>query len=165
MHAFEALVGMLHTRWGGGEGGSALDDPRALRFHRHVLPKLLAEGRLRMIRLSSDLRTIAVFYGLAAATWWGYFLAGYDRQWAGRIHLGQITLAAAIDHAVQEGATEFDFLKGAHGVKYLWPVRERSTIDADAYAAGPRAQLARAAWAGREAAAGAVKSARGLFSR
>jgi hypothetical protein len=55
--------------------------------------------------------------------WRGYYLAGYDRQWAGRIHLGQITLAAAIDLASQ-GAREFDFLKGADRVKYLWPVRE-----------------------------------------
>ena len=164
LHAFEALVRMLHKRWDG-EGGSALDDPRLLRFHRHVLPRLLAEGRLRMIRLSSGLRTIAVFYGVATGGWWGYCLAGYDREWAGRIHLGQITLATAIDHAVQDGATEFDFLKGAHRVKYLWPVRERTTLEADVYSEAPGAQIARAAWAAREAAAGLVKSARGLLSR
>lgn len=163
--AFESLAGMLLARWGGGEGGSALDDPRALRFHRHVLPRLLGEGRLRMIRLSSGLRTIAVFYGVATGGWWGYCLAGYDREWAGRIHLGQITLATAIDHARQEGATEFDFLKGAHRVKYLWPVQERATLDADAYSEQPPAQLARAAWAAREAAVGLVKAARGILSK
>ena len=74
-----------------------------VRFHRRALPLLLAEGRLRMIRLSSDIRTIAVFYGIASGSWWGYFLAGYDRAWAGRIHLGQITLAAAMELAAREG--------------------------------------------------------------
>src|SRR5207244_3580982 len=116
------------------------------RFHRHVLPRLLREGRLRMIRVLADMRPIAAFYGLSSATpvttadrpagpgrWWGYYLGGYDRDWAGRIHLGQITLAAAIDLASRDGASEFDFLKGAERVKYLWPVRERVTVDADVY--------------------------------
>jgi CelD/BcsL family acetyltransferase involved in cellulose biosynthesis len=164
MLGFDCLVRLLHARWGG-DGGSALDDPRALRFHRHVLPLLLRENRLRMIRLSAALRPIAVFYGVASGAWWGYCLAGYDREWAGRIHLGQITLAAAIDLAVQEGATEFDFLKGAHRVKYLWPVRERATLDADVYAEGWGPQLARAAQATRETAAGLAKAVRGVFSR
>lgn len=116
-----------------------------------------------MIRLSTDMRTIAVFYGLAGSGWWGYYLAGYDRQWAGRIHLGQITLAAAIDLASRDGATEFDFLKGAERVKYLWPVRERSSLDANAYSEHSGSQFTRAAWATREAASAFVKSARDLF--
>jgi CelD/BcsL family acetyltransferase involved in cellulose biosynthesis len=165
LHAFESLAQFLHARWGHRAGGSVLDDPRALRFHRHVLPLLLKEKRLRMIRLSSDGRTIAVFYGVASGAWSGYFLAGYDREWAGRIHLGLITLATAIDLAAQEGATEFDFLKGAHRTKYLWPVRERATVDAEVYSDRFGPQLARAVRATREAAAGFGKSVRGAFRK
>ena len=117
-----------------------------------------------MIRLSSDMRPVAVFYGLATGSWWGYYLAGYDREWAGRIHLGQLNLAAAIDLASQEGAAEFDFLKGVERVKYLWPVRERSALDADAYSAHWRSQSVRAARAARDTTAALLKSARGLFS-
>jgi CelD/BcsL family acetyltransferase involved in cellulose biosynthesis len=177
LEAFEALTRFLHARWHNrgprrafssalgwnGADGSALDNSRALRFHRRALPLLLSEGRLRMIRLSADSRTIAVFYGLASAGWWGYYLAGYDREWAGRIHLGQITLATAIDLAVQEGSDEFDFLKGAEPVKYLWPVRERATLDSDVYSAACGAQLERGARAIRDAAAAFAKSARSLL--
>ena len=99
---------------------------------------------------------------MAAGKWWGYYLAGYDREWAGRIHLGQITLAAAVDMAAREGAAEFDFLKGVERVKYLWPVRERTCIDADAYSAHWGSQFNRARRAGRNAAAACVKSARHL---
>jgi CelD/BcsL family acetyltransferase involved in cellulose biosynthesis len=161
--AFEALAGFLHTRWNGHSERSALDNPRMLRFHHRALPLLLSEGRLRMIRVSSDIRTIAVFYGIATGSWWGYFLAGYDRAWAGRIHLGQITLAAAMELATREGAVEFDFLKGAERIKYLWPVRERATIDADIYShhAGP--QLHRAVRTTRDATAALVKSARSIL--
>lgn len=154
-HAFDVLVGLLRTRWGSGR--SALDDPCVQRFHRRALPLLLREGRLRMVRLVGDMRPIAVFYGVAsragvasahpapgAPRWWGYYLAGYDREWAGRIHLGRVVLAAAIDLAAKEGAREFDFLKGPERVKYLWPVRERVTVDADVYSRdrGPRLMCA-----------------------
>lgn len=162
--AFESLTEFLHARWHRQGDVSVLDNPRVRGFHRRAILRLLGDGRLRMIRLSTDMRTIAVFYGLASSGWWGYYLAGYDRQWAGRIHLGQITLATAIDLASREGATEFDFLKGAERVKYLWPVRERSSLDADAYSEHSGSQLTRAAWATREAASAFVKSTRDLFS-
>jgi CelD/BcsL family acetyltransferase involved in cellulose biosynthesis len=174
MCVFEMLSRWLHARWAGGV--SALDNSRTHRFHCHVLPRLLGEGRLRMIRLLADKRPIAAFYGLASGApvktaarsaesgrWWGYYLAGYDLQWAGRIHLGQLTLAAAIDLASRDGASEFDFLKGAERVKYLWPVRERVTMDADVYSGQSGAQLIRAARATREAAVALVRSASGLL--
>ena len=160
----ESLAAFLHERWDGHDGGSALDDPRMRRFHQRVLPRLLAEGRLRMIRLRVDGRTIAVFHGVACGGWWGYCLAGFDRTWAGRIRLGQLTLAAAIDQAAQEGAAQFDFLKGAHRLKYAWPVRERATLDAAVHAGAWGPQLARAAASLRDAAAGAGRAGRDLLA-
>jgi CelD/BcsL family acetyltransferase involved in cellulose biosynthesis len=163
LDAFDMLTRFLHVRWRSREEGSALDASRAARFHRRVLPRLSTEGRLRMLRLCADMRTVAVFYGLSNAGWRGYYLAGYDREWAGRIHLGQLNLAAAIEAAFEEGAVEFDFLKGAEPVKYLWPVRERATLDTDVYPVRCGAQLARAARAARDAAAALTKTARSVF--
>jgi CelD/BcsL family acetyltransferase involved in cellulose biosynthesis len=162
--AFDALAAFLHARWRGRGDGSALDQPRLHGFHRHVIPLLLRDRYLRMMRVSSDMRTIAVFYGLAVGKWRGYYLAGYDREWAGRIHLGQLTLATAIDAAVKEGAAAFDFLKGVEAVKYLWPVRERSSMDADLFSEHTASQMIRAARATREVAGAFVKSARCAFS-
>jgi CelD/BcsL family acetyltransferase involved in cellulose biosynthesis len=161
--AFDTLTSLLRARWRG-HGESVLDDPRAQRFHRRVLPLLAAEGRLRMIRLSADMRPIAVYYGLAAGRWSGNYLAGYDRDWAGRIHLGQITLATAMDLMAQEGVAEFDFLKGAERVKYSWPVRERVTVDADIYSEQSGPQLVRAGRATRSAAIAFARTAKGLIT-
>jgi CelD/BcsL family acetyltransferase involved in cellulose biosynthesis len=162
LDAFDHLARFLRTRWRGATN-SVLDDPRVVKRHRSTLPRLLAAGRLRMIRLTGDDRTIAVFYGIASGRWWGYYLAGYDREWAGRIRLGQITLAAAIEFARCEGATEFDFLKGAERMKYVWPVHERTTIDADMFSEKSGAQFTRATRATRDAAAALSKSAKGLL--
>ena len=164
LDAFGYLVRFLHARWRNTPGGSALDDPGTCRFHERALPLLLEAGSLRMIRLSADLRTIAVFYGMASGPWWGYYLCGYDREWAGRIHLGQVALGVAIEAARKEGASEFDFLKGAHRMKYTWPVKERATLDADVFSEKPGPQLTRASRAGRDAAAALVKSARQFLS-
>jgi len=162
LHAFDQLARFLRARWRGA-ATSALDDAAVMQRHRATLPRLLADQRLRMIRLIGDDRTIAVFYGIASGNWWGYYLAGYDREWAGRIRLGQITLAVAIEFAKQEGAAEFDFLKGAERIKYVWPVRERATIDADVFSDKSGAQFTRATRATRDAAAALSKSAKGLF--
>jgi len=160
--AFEALIGLLRARWRGA-AASALDDPEVARRHRRAIPLLLADNRLRMIRVHGDDRTIAVFYGISSGRWWGYYLAGFDREWAGRIRLGQIVLSAAIDMAAAEGAAEFDFLKGAERVKYVWPVRERAALDADVFSETSGAQFIRARRATRDAAAAISKSARRLF--
>jgi len=160
--AFDSLVGFLHARWSGHDQPSVLDSARTQRFHRHVIPRLMAESRLRMVRVAADMRTVAVFYGLAIGTWWGYYLAGYDREWAGRIHLGQITLASAIDLAAREGAVEFDFLKGVERVKYLWPVRERVAIDAEVFSGAAGPQWDRAGLAARQTVAALAKSMRSL---
>jgi CelD/BcsL family acetyltransferase involved in cellulose biosynthesis len=164
LEGFESLVRLLHDRWETDPAGSVLDKPHVQRFHRHVIPLLLREGRLRMIRFSADLRTIAVFYGLTSGKWWGYYLAGYDRKWAGRIHLGWLTLAAAVDIAAQQGADEFDFLKGVDQIKYRWPVRERITLDANVYSRRSGPQLARAGYAARSAAIALGRAAHNLFS-
>jgi CelD/BcsL family acetyltransferase involved in cellulose biosynthesis len=164
LHGLDELTAFLHARWEGHAEGSALDDPRRRRFHRHVLPRLAAEGRLRLLHLTVDGRTVAVFHGVGGHGWWGYCLAGFDRNWAGRIRLGHLTLAAAIDLAAQEGAAEFDFLKGAHRTKYLWPVRERATLDAVVHASGWGPQLSRAAWSGRDAAAALARAARSVLN-
>jgi CelD/BcsL family acetyltransferase involved in cellulose biosynthesis len=166
--AFDTLGDLLRARWGAED--SVLESPRVQRFHRHVLPLLLGEGRLRMMRILGDMRPIAVFYGLASRlpdagthrvttdSWWGYYLAGYDRAWAGRIHLGRVVLGAAIDLAAKEGARDFDFLKGAEAVKYLWPVRERISVDADVYSRNLGPRLTWATRAARTAVAALVRS-------
>lgn len=169
LDALHTLTRLLSARWGSGR--SALDDPQMVQFHQYVVPRLLAEGRLRMIQMCADGRPIAVCYMLVAGAsaerggekWCGNLLSGYDREWAGRIHLGRLVILSAMDLARREGAREFDFLKGAERSKYYWPVRERVTIDANLYSGTTRTHLSRARHHGRHVAASLLKSVRGLF--
>jgi hypothetical protein len=169
---FDQMAEWLDARWG---AQSATRHPRVARFHRHVIPLLAAQRRLRMVRVLSDKRCVAICYGLTCGNdevgagstrkSWAFYLSGFDRAWAGRIHLGRVLAAATVDMAQREGATEFDFLKGAERYKYYWPVHDRVTIDADVYSSTAGAQLQRARHAARELAAALVKSGRSLWSR
>jgi CelD/BcsL family acetyltransferase involved in cellulose biosynthesis len=171
LSAFERMTEWLETRWG---AQSATRSARAGRFHRHVIPLLVAERRLRMVRVLSGGRCVAICYGLtcgndapagSAKKWWAFYLAGFDRAWAGRIHLGRVLADITVDMALAEGAAEFDFLKGGERYKYYWPVHDRVTIDADVYSSTTGAQLERAREAGRDVAAALVKSGRNLWPR
>jgi CelD/BcsL family acetyltransferase involved in cellulose biosynthesis len=170
MRAFDVLTQLLRARWGAGR--SVLDDARTRLFHHSVLPELLSEGRVRMILMRSGLRPVGVCYSFAGGarladrgrSWWGYYLSGYDREWAGRIHLGRLIVATAIDLAARERAQEFDLLKGAERYKYFWPVRERVTVDADLISGTSRTQVRRASVAARHAAVSLVKAMRALLS-
>jgi CelD/BcsL family acetyltransferase involved in cellulose biosynthesis len=161
--SFDALVHFLRDRWKDA-GGSALDQPRRQDFHRLVIPKLIEEGYLRMVRLSCGERTIAICYGLATERWWACYLTGYDRKWSGKIQMGSLTFATAIAEAMREGSQEFDFLQGVERVKYLWPVRERVTVDADLYTETFGSQLNRSKRAMRDAAVALAKSTRAVIT-
>jgi hypothetical protein len=90
----------------------------------------------------------------------------YDREWAtSRLQLGRLALAFGVELATQEGALEFDFLKGAERIKYFWPVHDRITIDADVYSRNTAAQATRAARAAQDLAVALVNSARHLIAR
>ena len=171
MRGFDVLTQLLRARWGAGV--SVLDDAHTNVFHQSVLPELLSEGRVRMVLMRSGLRPVGVCYSFAGGdrvgdrgrSWWGYYLAAYDRDWAGRIHLGRLIIETAIDLAARERAQEFDFLKGAERYKHFWPVRERATVDADLYSGTSRSQVRRASVAARHAAVSLVKATRALLSR
>lgn len=80
---------------------------------------VLARGTLRfhMVRLSG--RIVAVHFGFQ---WRGrhyYYIGGFDPDFAS-LSVGSVLLHHAIRSAADEGASEFDFLRGAESYKYRW---------------------------------------------
>ena len=133
----------------------------SLRFHRHVLPLLLAEGRLRMIRMSADTAHVAVFYGLAAGTVVG-LLPRRLRPRMGRPHPPRPDHARHRHGPRRAGGRHRVRLpqgRGAGEVPLAGP-RARDPRRRRLLGRHPAPQLARAARATRDAAAALAKSAR-----
>jgi CelD/BcsL family acetyltransferase involved in cellulose biosynthesis len=71
-----------------------------------------------------DERIVAVFYGFAHGGTVYYYLSGYDPELE-KLSIGTLIVAHAMEEAVRDGATTFDFLRGAEEYKYAWGATDR----------------------------------------
>ena len=88
------------------------------------MPVMLEAGALRMFATRAGERIVAVFYGFAFGDTFYYYLSGYDPALE-KLSIGTLMVAHAVDEAVREGATTFDFLRGAEEYKYAWGAKDR----------------------------------------
>jgi CelD/BcsL family acetyltransferase involved in cellulose biosynthesis len=118
----------LHgQRWcAKGERG-VLADAAVRAFHRLAAPALLDAGLLRLFALSAGGKTIAAYYALRAAGRVYCYLGGFDPAFS-QLGPGKLALAAVLDDAVTEGASEMDFLAGGEPYKYQWHAVDRPRV-------------------------------------
>jgi CelD/BcsL family acetyltransferase involved in cellulose biosynthesis len=115
----------LHTaRWQRRDMPGVLADDASQQFHRDVARRMLNAGMLRMYATRCNERIVAVFYGYAVNETVYYYLSGYDPELE-KLSIGTILVAHAIEQAVRDGATTFDFLRGAEEYKYAWGAKDR----------------------------------------
>ena len=120
----DALVRLHARRWSARGLPGVLSDAGVLAAHRQAAPLLQAAGLLRLHGLRLDGELIAVLYCLvdpapAHRRWCYYYIGGFDPRFAA-LSPGTLLVAHAIEQAWAEGATSFDFLRGAEAYKYRW---------------------------------------------
>ena len=115
----------LHTaRWQRRDMPGVLADESSQQFHRDVARRMMSAGMLRMYATRCNDRIMAVFYGFALNGTVYYYLSGYDPELE-KLSIGTILVAHAVEQAVRDGATSFDFLRGAEEYKYAWGATDR----------------------------------------
>jgi CelD/BcsL family acetyltransferase involved in cellulose biosynthesis len=115
----------LHTaRWKQRDLPGLLADEATQQFHRHVARRMFDAGMLRLYATRCNDRIVAVFYGFAMNDTVYYYLSGYEPSLE-KLSIGTIIVAHAIEAAVRDGATSFDFLRGAEEYKYAWGATDR----------------------------------------
>jgi CelD/BcsL family acetyltransferase involved in cellulose biosynthesis len=119
----DALERLHAARWAE-RGGGVLEDERVRGFHREVAAAFVRRGVLRLFSLSLDGETAAVWYGFGAKGCVHYYLGGFDPALE-RYSPGTVMVGHAISRAVEEGAAEFDFLRGGEAYKYAWGAVDR----------------------------------------
>ncbi|MGC4066769.1 MAG: GNAT family N-acetyltransferase [Polyangiaceae bacterium] len=100
--------------------------PEVREFHREVVPRLLARGRLRLLELRFDGRSAASLYALCAPRKVAYYVGGFAPEFA-RFSPGRLLLLHLFEDALRRGVTEIDFLRGVERYKYDWGARNRNT--------------------------------------
>jgi len=119
-----ALFDLHAARWKRRDLPGVLADDASQQFHRDVARRMLGAGMLRMYAIRINDRIAAVFYGFALNGSVYYYLSGYDPELEKR-SIGTILVAHAVEQAVCDGATTFDFLRGAEEYKYAWGATDR----------------------------------------
>ncbi|MBV8544316.1 MAG: GNAT family N-acetyltransferase [Acidobacteria bacterium] len=119
-----ALFDLHAARWKRRNLPGVLADDASQAFHRDAARRMLDAGMLRMYATRIDDRIVAVFYGFALNGIVYYYLSGYDPGLE-KLSIGTILVAHAIEQAVHDGATAFDFLRGAEEYKYAWGATDR----------------------------------------
>lgn len=111
---------ILHTEVQQSHGvDGAFVDQRMQGFHRCLSMQFLNKGWLRFYRLRVQEEDIALLYCFYFKGVLSYYQSGYSLKWR-KYSSGSQIIAYAIQKAIEEGATKFDFLRGAHGYKYRW---------------------------------------------
>ncbi len=113
------------------------------RFLRKAAHRFLEAGRLRMWRLEADGEPIAVIWCVRSGDSVAFYTTGYDPKWS-KYGPGRRIMARAIKGAIDEGATEFDFLRGDKPYKRQWGTELRH----DLVIRRPTAPRGRVLWLG-----------------
>jgi hypothetical protein len=125
--ATDELFRLHQQRWRSRGECGVCSDPRVQEFHRAAASALLKAGMLRLYRLSLDDAVLAVYYGFAAKGRSYAYLGGFDPLQP-RLSPGMQVSAHAIEQAIAEGVTSFDFLRGEESYKYAWGAVDRPKI-------------------------------------
>jgi CelD/BcsL family acetyltransferase involved in cellulose biosynthesis len=116
---FEALLHLHPARWAARHQNGALADGPLQEFHRMAGQAFLLEGVLRLYSLSLAGQVIASLYGFSHGQRAFYYLSCFDPAFAS-LSPAILLIGHAIEEAVREQVSEFDFLRGRETYKYLW---------------------------------------------
>ncbi len=115
----------LHTRrWRKRRLPGVLFSPRRQAFHRDLCRRLLEADRLRLFALRLDGREVAVLLNYFYGGKYFFFIGGFDPDYS-RWSVGTVLFGHAIQHAIEERAREFDFLRGEEEYKYRLGAQNR----------------------------------------
>ena len=136
------LVELHGKRWRARGQTGVLALPARRNFHRTICHKFAANDWLRLWRLKCDGRPACV---LLCYFWGGkywFFIGGFEPElmkWS----VGTCLFSRVFQSAIEEGAREFDFLRGAEAYKYRFGAVDREYVDLKWFARAPKGALLR----------------------
>jgi CelD/BcsL family acetyltransferase involved in cellulose biosynthesis len=120
----EAFFRLHQRRWNQRLLPGAFMGRRQREFHQAAAAALQERGWLRLHLLRLNGREEAALYCFHFRGKGYYYLGGFEPAKA-RYSLGTALTAQAIERAIEEGAAEFDFLRGDEPYKYAWRAVDR----------------------------------------
>ncbi|MDQ3815120.1 MAG: GNAT family N-acetyltransferase, partial [Armatimonadota bacterium] len=131
----------LHgKRWRARGQTGVLATPRRQKFHRAVCAAFLRQDWLRLWTLRCDGEAACVLLNYFYGGRYYFFIGGFEPELM-RWSVGTCLFAKAIQHAIEEDATEFDFLRGEEEYKYRLGAINRAYKTISWFQDSPRGRL------------------------
>jgi CelD/BcsL family acetyltransferase involved in cellulose biosynthesis len=146
--ALARLVQLHEARWQSRGGSEAFCSPGLISFHEEFTRRALARGWLRLLELRLDGQTVAALYGIRYGQTFSFYQSGFDPAFA-KESVGLVLMGLAIRSAIEEGASEYDFLHGDESYKSHWAHEVRELAHLELYPPRLRGLVYQAAVLGR----------------
>lgn len=121
------LTRLHRARWQEKGGSAALRGGAVEEFLAAATPRLLERGLARLFLLRLGGLCAGAYYGLCDGRRAHAWLGGFDPEFAYESP-GTLLMAHAIQAAVEEGCSEFHFLRGRERYKYEWGAADRWSV-------------------------------------
>ena len=142
--AIDRLIELHHLRWKGRDEHHAFSSTEYISFHRAAMHAFAAQGWLRLYCLEVAGELVAIYHCFRFRRKVFHFQGGFDpahKKWSP----GLVLMSMAIEHAMLEGNTNFDMLRGEYEYKTQWAKEQRETFGCLVYRPRPAALVERAA--------------------
>ena len=112
---FAELVRLHEARWSAtGQSGAFATPPRR-DFHRRFIREGFVTGNAQLLRVSAGGATIAVLYNIVANGRVNFYQSGLSYEADAHLKPGMVAHHLAIEHCVEQGFAEYDFLASPAG--------------------------------------------------
>jgi CelD/BcsL family acetyltransferase involved in cellulose biosynthesis len=118
-NAFLILSRIYNKSLRGLEQREGFARPDYLRFHKDIAHAFAKKGWLRLFVLWFDETPVAYIYGYFFAQKYWYYQTAFDLAYS-KYGAGMVAIQMVIESMIQEGAREFDFLRGNEAYKYFF---------------------------------------------
>lgn len=140
--AMTDLFALHGKRWRAKGQTGVLALPRRQKFHRYLCQDLLERGWLRLWSLRCDGRPACVLLSYAYEGRYYFFIGGFEPELM-RWSVGTCLFAHVFQTAIEEGAHEFDFLRGEEEYKYRFGAQNREYVNLSLHQDSARGKLLR----------------------
>jgi CelD/BcsL family acetyltransferase involved in cellulose biosynthesis len=118
-------------------------------FHTQLIQRCFPEGSVELLRLEAGGRTIGILYNFVWAGKVYFYQCGFDYTLHARLSPGIVTLAHAVQHYIDTGYDDFDFLSGEASYKRMLSTNSRDLVWAVFRRPNLRVRIGGAARAGK----------------
>lgn len=122
------LAEMNRRRWEGCGRDVVFASPYFIAFHQGLIRRCFSEGSVQLLRLTAGTQTVGLLYSLVHAGKVCLYQCGYDYSVDKRLSPGTLTLCCAIQHYLDCGYEDCDFLSGDAAYKRRLSTGSRSLV-------------------------------------